>query len=118
MRFGPLSNSGGERRLNVAITRAKCNVKLVGSILPSDIDLNRAKSDGVRMLRAYIEFARSNFTSASADNSDDEFIGHLDREEFNQAQVKAFSETTPEVPECNDCFYYTDCIMLKKCNIN
>ena len=74
MRFGPLSNSGGERRLNVAITRAKCNVKLVGSILPSDIDLNRAKSDGVRMLRAYIEFARSNFTSASADNSDDEFI--------------------------------------------
>ena len=74
MRFGPLSNSGGERRLNVAITRAKCNVKLVGSILPSDIDLNRAKSDGVRMLRAYIEFAHSNFTSASADNSYDEFI--------------------------------------------
>ena len=72
MRFGPLSNSGGERRLNVAITRAKCNVKLVGSILPSDIDLNRAKSDGVRMLRSYIEFARNNFTSSSIGNGNDE----------------------------------------------
>lgn len=58
MRFGPLGHEGGERRLNVAITRAKCNVKLVGSILPSDIDLSRTKSEGVRMLRSYIEFAR------------------------------------------------------------
>lgn len=57
MRFGPLGHVGGERRLNVAITRAKCNVKLVGSILPSDIDLSRTKSEGVRMLRSYIEFA-------------------------------------------------------------
>lgn len=58
MRFGPLGHAGGERRLNVAITRAKCNVKLVGSILPSDIDLNRTNSEGVRMLRSYIEFAQ------------------------------------------------------------
>lgn len=57
MRFGPLGHQGGERRLNVAITRAKENVKLVGSILPSDIDLNKTKSDGVKMLRSYIEFA-------------------------------------------------------------
>lgn len=57
MRFGPLGHEGGERRLNVAITRAKCNVKLVGSILPSDIDLSRTNSEGVRMLRSYIEFA-------------------------------------------------------------
>ncbi len=57
MRFGPLGHQGGERRLNVAITRAKENVKLVGSILPSDIDLDKTKSEGVKMLRAYIEFA-------------------------------------------------------------
>lgn len=59
MRFGPLGVSGGERRLNVAITRAKINVKLVSSILPSDIDLSRTESDGIRMLRSYIEFAIS-----------------------------------------------------------
>jgi len=58
MNFGPLGLSGGERRLNVAVTRAKCNIKLIGSILPSEIDLNRARSEGARMLRAYIEYAR------------------------------------------------------------
>lgn len=58
MNFGPVGHNGGERRLNVAITRAKCNIKLVGSILPSDIDINRAKSEGARMLRSYIEYAR------------------------------------------------------------
>lgn len=57
MRFGPLGQQGGERRLNVAVTRAKCNIKLVGSLLPEELDLNRVKSDGVRMLRRYIEYA-------------------------------------------------------------
>lgn len=57
MRFGPLGRQGGERRLNVAVTRAKYNIKLVGSIQPEDIDLDKTKSEGVRMLRSYIEFA-------------------------------------------------------------
>lgn len=65
MRFGPLGHAGGERRLNVAITRAKMNVKLVGSIKPSDIDLSRTDSEGVRMLRSYIEFARRGELGAS-----------------------------------------------------
>ena len=57
MRFGPLGQQGGERRLNVAITRAKYNIKLVGSIMPYDIDLSKTKSEGIRMLKDYIEFA-------------------------------------------------------------
>lgn len=57
MNFGPLSKAGGERRLNVAITRAKHNVKLVGSILPTDIDTERISSEGPKLLRAYIDFA-------------------------------------------------------------
>lgn len=57
MRFGPLGHQGGERRLNVAITRAKYNVKLVGSIMPYDIDLSKTKSEGIRMLKEYMEFA-------------------------------------------------------------
>lgn len=58
MNFGPLSREGGYRRLNVAITRAKYNIKLVGSIVPSDIELDKVSSEGVRMLRHYIEFAQ------------------------------------------------------------
>lgn len=57
MNFGPLSKNGGYRRLNVAITRAKYNLKLVGSIHPTDINLEKTNSDGVKMLRSYIEFA-------------------------------------------------------------
>jgi len=60
MRFGPLGAAGGERRLNVAITRAKYNVKLVGSILPTDIDLSRTEAEGVRLLREYIYYAMQN----------------------------------------------------------
>ncbi len=82
MRFGPLGVSGGERRLNVAITRAKINVKLVSSILPSDIDLSRTKSDGIRMLRSYIEFAMNGETtlaSAHKNNRTDDFADAIAR---------------------------------------
>lgn len=58
MNFGPLSRDGGYRRLNVAITRAKYNIKLVGSILPTDIDLEKTSAEGVKLLRSYIEFAQ------------------------------------------------------------
>lgn len=68
MRFGPLGHEGGYRRLNVAITRAKYNVKLVGSIKPYDIDLSRTKSEGVKMLRSYIEFAINRETLLSDKN--------------------------------------------------
>lgn len=57
MNFGPLSSNGGHRRLNVAITRAKYNIKLVGSIHPTDIKVEKTNSEGVKMLRQYIEFA-------------------------------------------------------------
>ncbi|MBP3879014.1 MAG: hypothetical protein J6D46_01740, partial [Lachnospiraceae bacterium] len=66
LRFGPLGAAGGERRLNVAITRAKYNVKLVGSILPEDIDLRRTQAEGVRMLRDYIAYAMAGGTELSA----------------------------------------------------
>lgn len=59
MNFGPLSRDGGYRRLNVAITRAKYNVKLVGSIVPTDIDIEKTTSEGVKLLRSYIEFAQN-----------------------------------------------------------
>jgi very-short-patch-repair endonuclease len=61
MFFGPLNYEGGYRRLNVAITRAKLNIKIVSSILPSDIDLSRTQSRGVEMLRGYMDFAIRGF---------------------------------------------------------
>ena len=57
--FGPLNREGGERRLNVAVTRAKDNVQLVASIHYTDIDLSNSGSEGVRLLRAYLDYAQN-----------------------------------------------------------
>ncbi|MBP5620930.1 MAG: DUF4011 domain-containing protein [Thermoguttaceae bacterium] len=74
MNFGPLSKVGGERRLNVAITRAKYNIKLVGSILPTDIDVDRVSADGPKLLRSYIEFAQNGFEALQGKTSADEDV--------------------------------------------
>lgn len=58
MSFGPLNGEGGQRRLNVAITRARYHVKLIASIQPTDIDISRTESRGVKLLRNYMEFAQ------------------------------------------------------------
>lgn len=60
MRFGPLGLAGGERRLNVAITRAKYNVKLVGSIYPNDLNITETTPLGVQLLAKYISYAMAN----------------------------------------------------------
>ncbi|HEY9857834.1 MAG TPA: AAA domain-containing protein, partial [Stenomitos sp.] len=57
MLFGPLNKSGGERRLNVAVTRAREHVKLLASFHPTEIDRGRTKAKGVHLLRSYMEFA-------------------------------------------------------------
>ncbi|MEG1567578.1 MAG: DUF4011 domain-containing protein, partial [Anaerovoracaceae bacterium] len=76
MNFGPLSKSGGERRLNVAITRAKYNVKLVGSILPTDINVDKITSDGPKLLRAYIEFAINGVESLAREITENDIVEH------------------------------------------
>jgi very-short-patch-repair endonuclease len=55
--FGPLIKKGGERRLNVAVTRAKSKITLVSSIRAGDINLSSTASEGVRTLRDYLEYA-------------------------------------------------------------
>lgn len=57
--FGPLNRAGGERRLNVAVTRAKLNVQLVSSLSHTDIDLGRTKAEGSRLLKEYLNYAEN-----------------------------------------------------------
>ncbi len=57
-RFGPLNNLGGERRLNVAITRAKYNVSIVSSVRYFDIK-DKTDAKGVLLLRDYLQFAEN-----------------------------------------------------------
>ncbi|MBB3220134.1 DUF3320 domain-containing protein [Pseudoduganella umbonata] len=57
LNFGPLNLEGGQRRLNVAISRARQAVVIFSTLLPEQIDLARVRAAGVRDLRNYLEFA-------------------------------------------------------------
>lgn len=58
-RFGPLNLQGGERRLNVAITRARSRMTVVSSFSSADLDPNKLRAEGARMLCRYLQYAES-----------------------------------------------------------
>jgi len=58
-RFGPLNQQGGERRLNVAVTRARRRLTLVSSFSEVDMDPGRSSAEGVELLRRYLRYAAS-----------------------------------------------------------
>ncbi|MFJ4192457.1 DUF3320 domain-containing protein [Pseudomonas sp. NPDC089534] len=57
MSFGPMNEKGGERRLNVAITRARQELVVFSTTRPEHMDLSRTKNEGVRDLKHFLEFA-------------------------------------------------------------
>jgi very-short-patch-repair endonuclease len=62
-RFGPLLTEGGERRLNVAVTRAKQRLTLVSSFSVRDMDPERSNAAGVELLRQYLQYVDSGGTN-------------------------------------------------------
>lgn len=81
--FGPLNKVGGERRLNVAITRAKSNVQVVSCMHYYDIDLKRTSSVGVSLLREYLDYAENGniaLTRALSVSSYDQFDSYFEME--------------------------------------
>jgi len=62
-RFGPLLTEGGERRLNVAVTRAKRRLTLVTSFSAADLDPERLTSKGMQLLRNYLLYVESRGTN-------------------------------------------------------
>ncbi|PZA20477.1 DUF3320 domain-containing protein, partial [Modestobacter versicolor] len=57
LNFGPLNRSGGERRLNVAITRARRQVVVFTSFDPEQLRAEETASVGIKHLRAYLDVA-------------------------------------------------------------
>lgn len=59
MNFGPLNREGGERRLNVLITRARERCVVFSSITADDVDLRRTSALGVKSLKTFLHFAKT-----------------------------------------------------------
>ncbi len=59
MNFGPLNKEGGERRLNVLITRARRRCEVFSNLRADDIDLARTNARGVVALKAFLKYAET-----------------------------------------------------------
>jgi hypothetical protein len=59
MSFGPLNGMGGERRLNVLITRARLRCEVFTNLSPDDIDLTRTQARGVEAFKTFLSYAKN-----------------------------------------------------------
>ena len=55
--FGPINQEGGERRLNVLMTRAREKCVIVANFLPSDMRTSPDSPFGLRALKTFMEYA-------------------------------------------------------------
>ena len=90
-RFGPLLSEGGERRLNVAITRARQRMDVVSSFSHHDMEPGRSKAKGVELLRAYLEYAASGGTRL-----DGSVVTTVPLNDFEQSVHDALVEEWPD----------------------
>jgi very-short-patch-repair endonuclease len=64
-----LTKAGGERRLNVAVTRARERMAVISSMRAQDIDLSRTSARGVKLLRDFLDYAERGYQALSAATS-------------------------------------------------
>jgi hypothetical protein len=96
MNFGPLNKPGGERRLNVAVTRAREKVVLITSIKGSDIDPD-AQALGVQTLRTYLDYAEHGTESIKSGKCrEGTFESALDEDVANEIKKLGY-RIVPEV---------------------
>ena len=70
LNFGPLNRQGGQRRLNVAVTRARTAVVVFASFDPEDMQLTKNSAQGLQDLRDYLLLARDGVKSDTSIRDD------------------------------------------------
>lgn len=91
--FGPLNNSGGERRLNVAVTRARDEVKIFSNFHPRELDVSTSGSEGLRLLKEYLLYAQDGHSSLirqQSNNDVDEFDSPFEKEVAEELRKKGW----------------------------
>ena len=67
LNFGPLNRDGGWRRLNVAVSRARYEMKVFSTLLSEQIDLRRTSAEGVAGLKEFLEYAERGVAAGAAE---------------------------------------------------
>lgn len=84
--FGPVGREGGERRLNVLITRARKRCEVFSSLVAEDIKLEGAGKPGVVALKEFLKLAKDGYsdfntpTGRSFDSDFEEAVSYAVRE--------------------------------------
>lgn len=94
MAFGAINQEGGEKRLNVAVTRARREMHVFSSISHEQIDLSRSRATGVRHLKTFLDYAERGAVALPATPKDS--VGFAENP-FEEAVAEAFRSKGWEV---------------------
>lgn len=94
MNFGPLNKAGGERRLNVAISRARYEMKVFSTLTPEQIDERRTQSEGVLGLKRFIQFAQQEKATMDRNSADKERNENMIHQIASQLKKKGYEVNT------------------------
>lgn len=106
LRFGPLNLVGGERRLNVAITRARQRMTVVSSFSHHDFDPQApTKNRGPELLRRYLEYCAHHGDLGRVGRRQD----HYELNPFEQQVLEVLQDADiPVVPQWGVSGYRID----------
>lgn len=103
MSFGPLNRDGGERRLNVLISRARLAMDVFSNFKAKDIDLNRSNAQGVVALRNFLAYAETGILEQSYST------GKEPDSPFEEAVIKALVNHGIEIePQVGTAGFFID----------
>ena len=94
MNFGPINKDGGERRLNVLITRARNMVEVFSGIKASDFNMDKTNKRGVQLLQWYLDFAERGeiaLKQSITSRADDSFDSPFEESVCNALREKGYS---------------------------
>ena len=98
--FGSLNISGGENRLNVAVSRAREKIIVVTSLWPDQLSVGETKNEGPKLLKAYLQFSldvsKGKFLSLSANvDQRNTYLKNKIKEWFTGKEFKMESNVLP-----------------------
>ena len=102
--FGPLTQQGGERRLNVAVTRARRRMTVVSSFTGEEMDPERLRSEGAKMLRDYLLYAASGGTDLGIRAVEKSVLNAFERDVKERLEARG----VPLVPQYGASSYWID----------
>jgi very-short-patch-repair endonuclease len=90
-KLGPLNYEGGQRRLNVAVTRSKNRMIVTSTFTEQDMDPKSFASVGAQTLSRYLGFARSGGTRLDEMKAEEELPNEFERDVMEALQAKGLT---------------------------